>query len=61
MSIKKSKTTKHEHGKSYQVKTHQGLREAFIVLYQAAEPSHPGKTRLHYLTPGQEDEASFSL
>src|ERR1700730_6540504 len=57
----KSKTMKHEHSKSQQVKTGQRFWPALIVASQATKPCRPGKTALHDPSAWQQDEAAFGL
>src|SRR5437588_11771687 len=61
MSHYKSKTMKHEHSKSQQVKTHQRLWQALIVASQATKARHPGKTALYDPSAWQQDESSLGL
>ncbi len=47
MSHYKGKTMKHEHSKSQQVETDQGLWQALIVASQTTKARHPGKRALN--------------
>src|SRR5581483_7578034 len=61
MSHYRSKTMKHKHGKSQQVKTSQRLWQALIVASQTAKACHPGETALHDPAARQQNEAMLGL
>src|SRR6266487_479369 len=61
MSHYKSKTMKHEHGESQQVKTCQCLRPTFVIASQAAEACRPRKRALHHPSPGQQDKTALPI
>jgi hypothetical protein len=57
----KSKTMKHEHGKSQQVQTSQCLCPTIVISGQATKTRHRRERALHDPSAGQQDEASFGF